>query len=125
MLIGGRNRVDGLVGVGHGVKKRLHGALDEVDERFFDGELGRSAQHGVLEDVEDARVVCRWGFEADGKRLVLILAGKEKQACSGCGVVDDVGLGVQLVDGFGAFDGKAAHCGAGDEDLGSALASAH
>ena len=85
--IGGRNRVDGLVGVGHGVKKRLHGALDEVDERFFDGELGRSAQHGVLEDVEDARVVCRWGFEADGKRLVLILAGKEKQACSGCSVI--------------------------------------
>ena len=44
---GGGNGVDGLVGVGHGVEERLHGALDQVDKRLLDGELGRSAQRCV------------------------------------------------------------------------------
>ena len=75
--------------------------------------------------MEDARVVCRRGFEANGKCLVLILAGKEKQACSGCSMGEDVSLGVQLVDGLGALDGKTVHRGAGDEDFGGALAGAY
>ena len=40
LLVGGRNGVDGLVGVGHGVEERLHGALDQVDKRLLDGKLG-------------------------------------------------------------------------------------
>ena len=45
LLVGGGNGVDSLVGVGHGVEERLHGALDQVDKRLLDGKLGRSAQH--------------------------------------------------------------------------------
>ena len=45
LLVGGGNGVDSLVGVGHGVEERLHGALDQVDKRLLDGEFGRSAQH--------------------------------------------------------------------------------
>ena len=76
LLIGRCHGVDRLVRVRHGVEERLHGALDEVHEGLLDGEFGRPAQDRVLENVEHAGVVGGRGLEADGERLVLVLAGE-------------------------------------------------
>ena len=74
LLVGGGNGVDGLVGVGHGVEERLHGALDQVDKRLLDGKLGRSAQHRVLKNVEHAGGIGRRRLKANGKGLVFVVA---------------------------------------------------
>lgn len=74
LLVGGGNGVDGLVGVGHGVEERLHGALDQIDKRLLDGELGRSAQHRVLKNMEHAGGIGRRRLKANGKGLVFVVA---------------------------------------------------
>ena len=74
LLVGGGSGVDGFVGVGHGVKERLHGALDQVHERLLDGELGRSAQHRVLKNMEHAGGIGRRRLKANGKGLVFVVA---------------------------------------------------
>ena len=74
LLVGGGNGVDGLVGVGHGVEERLHGALDQIDERLLDGKLGRPAQHRVLKNMEHAGGIGRRRLKANGEGLVLVIA---------------------------------------------------
>ena len=74
LLVGGGNGVDSLVGVGHGVEERLHGALDQVDKRLLDGEFGRSAQHRVLKNMEHAGGIGRRRLKANGKGLVFVVA---------------------------------------------------
>ena len=86
LLVGGGNRIDGLVGVGHGVEERLHGALDQVDKRLLDGKLGRSAQHRVLKNMEHAGGIGRRRLKANGKGLVFVVACQVQQASARGGV---------------------------------------
>ena len=86
LLVGGGNGVDGLVGVGHGVEERLHGALDQIDEWLLDGELGRSAQHRVLKNMEHAGGIGRRRLKANGKGLVFVVACQVQQASARGGV---------------------------------------
>ena len=74
LFVGGGDGVDGLVGVGHGVEERLHGALDQVDKRLLDGKLGRPAQHRVLKNMEHAGGIGRRRLKANGKGLVFVVA---------------------------------------------------
>ena len=118
LLVGGGDGVDGFVGVGHGVEERLHGALDQVDERLLDGKLGRSAQHRVLEDMEHAGGIGRRRLKANGKSLVFVVARQVQQASARGGVAQHVGVRVELGHGLAALDGKAVTGGAGHQQRG-------
>ena len=107
LLVGGRDGIDGFVGISHGVQERLHGALDEVHERLLHREFCRAAQHRVLEDVKDARVVGGRRFERDGERLVLVFACEIEQSGAGGAVVQHVGVGIELGQSLFAGDGEA------------------
>ena len=115
LLVGGGNGVDGLVGVGHGVEERLHGALDQVHERLLDGKLGRSAQHRVLKNMEHAGGIGRRRLKANGKGLVLVVARQIQQASARSGVAQYVGVRVELGHGLAAFDGKTVAGGTGHQ----------
>ena len=84
--VGGGDRIHGLVGEGEGVQERLHRRLEQVHEGLLDGIGVGAAEHGVLEDVEDAGVVCGRRLEGDGERLVFVGAG-EPQCAGARGVV--------------------------------------
>ena len=118
LLVGGGNGVDGLVGVGHGVEERLHGALDQVHERFLDGELGRSAQHRVLKNMEHAGGIGRRRLKSNGKGLVFVVAREVQQASTRCGVAQHVGVRVELGHGLAALDGKTVTDGTGHQQRG-------
>ena len=118
LLVGGGNGVDGFVGVGHGVEERLHGALDQVDKRLLDGELGRSAQHRVLKNMEHAGGIGRRRLKANGKGLVLVIACQVQQASARGSVAQHVGVRVELGHGLAALDGKAMAGGAGHQQRG-------
>ena len=115
LLVGGGNGVDGLVGVGHGVEKRLHGALDQVDKRLLDGKLGRSAQHRVLKNMEHAGGIGRRRLKANGKGLVLVVARQVQQASARGSVSQHVSVRVELGHGLAALDGKAVAGSAGHQ----------
>ena len=118
LLVGGGNGVDGLVGVGHGVEERLHGALDQIDEWLLDGKLGRSAQHRVLKNMEHAGGIGRRRLKANGKGLVFVVACQVQQASARCGVAQHVGVRVELGHGLAALDGKAMAGGARHQERG-------
>ena len=105
--VGGGHRVHGLVREGQRVQKGLHGRLEQVDEGLLHRVSVRAAQHRVLQDVEDARVVCRRGLEADGKGLVDVRAGKPQRPGAGGVVAQDVGLARDLGHGLDVGDGEA------------------
>ena len=115
LLVGGGNGVDGLVGVGHGVEERLHGALDQVDKRLLDGKLGRSAQHRVLKNMEHAGGIGRRRLKANGKGLVLVVARQVQQASARGSVSQHVSVRVELGHGLAALDGKAVAGSAGHQ----------
>ena len=115
LLVGGGNGVDGLVGVGHGVEERLHGALDQVDKRLLDGKLGRSAQHRVLKNMEHAGGIGRRRLKANGKGLVFVVARQVQQASARGSVAQHVGVRVELGHGLAALDGKAVAGSAGHQ----------
>ena len=115
LLVGGGNGVDGLVGVGHGVEKRLHGALDQIDKRLLDGELSRSAQHRVLKNMEHAGGIGRRRLKANGKGLVFVVACQVQQASARGSVSQHVSVRVELGHGLAALDGKAVAGSAGHQ----------
>ena len=119
LLVGGGNGVDGLVGVGHGVEERLHGALDQVDKRLLDGKLGRSAQHRVLKNMEHAGGIGRRRLKANGKGLVFVVTRQVQQASARGSVAQHVGVRVELGHGLAALDGKTVAGGAGYQQRGS------
>ena len=118
LLVGGGNGVDGLVGVGHGVEERLHGALDQVDKRLLDGKLGRSAQHRVLKNMEHAGGIGRRRLKANGKGLVLVVACQVQQASARGGVAQHVGVRIELGHGLAALDDKTVAGGTGHQQRG-------
>ena len=115
LLVGGGNGVDGLVGVGHGVEERLHGALDQVDKWLLDGKLGRSAQHRVLKNMEHAGGIGRRRLKANGKGLVFVVACQVQQASARGSVSQHVSVRVELGHGLAALDGKAVAGSAGHQ----------
>ena len=119
LLVGGGNGIDGLVGVGHGVEERLHGALDQVDKRLLDGELGRSAQHRVLKNMEHAGGIGRRRLKANGKGLVFVVARQVQQASARGSVAQHVGVRVELGHGLATLDGKTVAGGTGHQQRGS------
>jgi hypothetical protein len=110
--VGGGHRVHGLVGEGHGVQEGLHARLEQVDEGLLDGVARGPAQDGVLEDVEDPRVVGRRGLEGDGEGLVGVCTGEPEGTRAGGVVAHDVGRARDLGEGHRPGDGEAGVGGA-------------
>ena len=104
LVVGGRHGIHRLVGEGHRVQERLHGRAQQVHERLFDRILLRSAQHRVLEDVEDPGVIRGRRLERDGERLVRIVVFQECEARAACSVAHDDRLSVDFGHVFDRFD---------------------
>ncbi len=94
--IGGGHGVHGLVGEGEGVEEGLHARLEQVDEGLLDGVGVAAAEHRVLEDVEDARVVGGRGLEGDGEGLVHVGVREPQKARAGGLMAHHVGLPADL-----------------------------
>ena len=114
-LVRRRHRVERLVGERHGVQERLHRPLQQVDERLLHREAPRSAQNGVLQDVEDARVVLRGRAEPDGKGLVVVVVGQVEQPRARFLVAPDIGGAFDFGEVFALVDGEAVEGGSGNE----------
>ena len=107
LVVGGGHRVHGLVREGEGVQERLHRALEQVHEGLLDREAVGAAEHRVLEDVEDARVVGGRRLEGDGEGLVVVGAGKPHEAGARGRVAHHVGAAAHLRQGLGDLDDEA------------------
>ena len=92
------HRVNRLVRVSHCVQERLHRGLEQVNKRLFDRISIGSAENRVLQDVEDARVIYRRCFKSNGKRAVVIVAGKPHKAGTCGNVLKDVRVTRNLVN---------------------------
>ena len=68
------DRVRRVVGGGPGVEERRKGALEQLHEWLLHGILLRSAQHGMLEDVGDTRVILGNRAERDREGHVVVVA---------------------------------------------------
>ena len=115
LLVGGRHGVHGLVGERERVEEGLHGALEQVDERFLDREALAAAQDRVLEDVEDARVVGGRRLERDGEGAVGVGAGEPHGPGACLHVAHDDRLAADLGDLLDAGDLEALEKGAWDD----------
>ena len=67
----------------HRVEEGIHGCLEKLNEGFLHGELFRTVEQGVLQDVEDARAVLRNGLEDDGEQLVVDPVVHPADLCAG------------------------------------------
>ena len=70
--IAARHRVHRLVRERHRVQERIERALHQLHKRLFERILARPAEHRVLNDMRDARIVRRRRAEADRKDLVVV-----------------------------------------------------
>ena len=108
LLVGRSHRVERLVRKSHGVQERLHRAFQQVDERLFDRELPRSAQHRVFEDVKHARVIARRCAETDGERLVVVVVFQVQQLCAADVVNSSECLAAYLAERLVCLNGETA-----------------
>ncbi len=100
--VGRCHRIHGLIREGHGIQECLHAAFEQIDERLLHREPLRAAEHGMLQDVEDAGVISSRRLEGDGKGLVHVLILKEQQLRSADLMDHEERRSVYLVDGFNA-----------------------
>ena len=71
----------------------MQAALPHVQERVPGREIKRTLQHRVLQNVRHARIVRRWGAEADPERPVLGVVQRDKREELGGGPVVPVQVG--------------------------------
>ena len=85
----------------------MQAALPHVQERVPGREIKRTLQHRVLQNVRHARIVRRWGAEADPERPVLGVVQRDKREELGGGPVVPVQVGRSGVAGVvrGAEEG--------------------
>ena len=96
LVVGAGHGVHGFIGERERVEDRLHRGFQQIDERLFHREFIGTAQHGMLQDVEHARVVDRRSFERDGERLVLVGVAQEQQAGAAFSVAHHNGVAVDF-----------------------------
>ena len=74
LLVGGNEIVYGFIFVGHGVEIHRHGGLEEVDEGLLELIILGAIQAGMLQDVEDTRIVLGEGTEAHREDHLTVVA---------------------------------------------------
>ena len=105
------HRIGGLVRKGHGVEEGVHGALQQLHERFLHRKLGAAAQDRVLENMGDAGGILGWGLEGDPKHLVLVVIDEAEHLRPGLLVPEELRLRIDLGDGLVAdeLEGRVGH----------------
>ena len=73
LLVGGDEIVEGLVRVRDGVQSRRHGGLDQVDEGLLQGKMLRAVKAGMLQNMENARVVLGQSAESHRKEHLTVM----------------------------------------------------
>ena len=63
LIVGAGHGVHGFIGERERVEERLHRGFQQINERLFHREFVGTAQHGMLQNVEHARVVDRRGLK--------------------------------------------------------------
>ena len=96
-IIAAGDRVDGLVGIGHGVEEGIERALGQLNKRILDREIPGSAQDGMLHNVGHAGGILRRGPEADIEDLVLILRGQEDDPGPGLNMAEQVAVQARIL----------------------------
>ena len=75
--------IHGLVLECQGIEKSVQGAFHKLHERLLHGIAGGTAEHGMLEDMENAGVVLGQGGKGDGEGLVVVRAVQPDQIQTG------------------------------------------
>ena len=96
LVVGAGHGVHGFIGERERVEERLHRGFQQIDERLFHREFVGTAQHGMLQNMEHARVVDRRSFERDGERLVLVGIMQKQQAGAAFSVAHHDGVAVDF-----------------------------
>jgi hypothetical protein len=100
LFVGARHRVHGLVGEGERVQEGLHRGLQQVHEGLFHRELVRSAEHRMLQDMEDARVIGGRSLEGDREGLVGIVVFQIEQPRPARRMTEHIGFAVDFGKGL-------------------------
>ena len=85
-----------LVRIGHGVEKGLHRTLQQFEEGLLYRIFARTAEHGMLKNMRDPRVIIWWGAKGDPEALILIIALDREQFGTAALVPVEAGTGVDL-----------------------------
>ena len=96
-IIAAGDRVDGLVGIGHGVEEGIERALGQLNKRILDREIPGSAQDGMLHNMGYAGGILRRGPEADVEDLVLIFRGQEDDPGPGLDMAEQVTVQARIL----------------------------
>ena len=99
-------RIDGLVREGHGVEESVQGAFHQFHKRFLYRIALRTAQDGMLQNMEYTRVVPGLGLESNAKGLVLLRPLQPDQPGAGFLVLHLPEVRFQFVDALPVEDNK-------------------
>ena len=111
LVVGAGHGVHGLIGERERVEERLHRGFQQIDERLFHWEFIGTAQHGMFQNMEHARVVDRRSFERDGERLVLVGIAQKQQAGAAFSVAHHNGVAVDFRQRLNRFHREAIYRG--------------
>jgi hypothetical protein len=96
-IVAAGQRIDGLVGIGHGVEKCVERSLGKLHEGILDREVPGSAQHGMLDDMGNAGGIGGGSAKADVEDLVVVLTGKQGDPGSGLLMAEQPGICLDIV----------------------------
>jgi hypothetical protein len=96
-IVAAGQRIDSLVGIGHGVEKCVERSLGKLHEGILDREVPGSAQHGMLDDMGNAGGIGGGSAKADVEDLVVVLTGKQGDPGSGLLMAEQPGICLDIV----------------------------
>ena len=97
LVVDAGRRIDRLVRIGHGIEKGIERALYQLHKRILGRKSLRTAEHRVLHDMGNPRVVLHGRAEADRKDLVLVVIGNNEQSGAAFFVTEQVCPPVKLL----------------------------
>ena len=90
LVVAACHREHGLVRIGHGIEKCIHGTLDQLYERVLGRILLRAAQDRMLYDMRNARGIHGGGAEGDIEYLIVVFIFNEHNTGAGLVVLQDI-----------------------------------
>ena len=92
LVVDAGHGIDRLIGIGHGIQKRIQGSLYQLHKRILHRKLPGSAEHRMLHDMRHAGTVRYRSPESDGKDLIAVVVGKQEQPGPAFFMTQDPGL---------------------------------
>ena len=81
LIIAARNRINCLVAVRHGIKKRIQGTLDKLHKRILHRKILGTAKNGMLYNMRNTCGICWRCAKADVKHLIFIIIAQKRDSC--------------------------------------------